>query len=53
MTNKKDGRWSETPQKPQKCKLCKGRGLVKIGNNVKGLQKCSSCNGTGIIEVEE
>lgn len=41
--------WSETLQKPPKCKLCYGRGLVQIGN-VKGLQKCPSCNGTGIMD---
>lgn len=41
--------WSEVPQKPQKCKSCKGRGLVQIGN-VRGLQKCPCCNGKGIVD---
>ncbi len=42
-------KWSETPQKPPKCKLCYGRGLIQIGE-FKGLQKCPNCNGKGEID---
>lgn len=35
--------------KNDKCKSCKGKGLIQIAPNVKGLKKCPYCNGTGII----
>lgn len=33
----------------KKCKHCKGKGLIQIADNVKGLKTCPYCNGTGII----
>lgn len=32
------------------CKRCKGRGLVQISENGKGLIKCPNCKGTGVEE---
>lgn len=31
-----------------KCKKCKGKGLIQIDTNIRGLKKCPYCNGTGI-----
>jgi len=36
-----------------KCKYCKGRGLVLIAKDIKGLQECPYCNGTGVIQDEK
>ena len=41
--------WSEVPQKPSKCKLCKGRGLVQPSRDVRSLQECPACNGKGVL----
>lgn len=40
-------------QKEVKCKYCKGRGLVQIAEDKKGLQECPYCNGNGIILPKE
>lgn len=29
------------------CNMCKGKGLVKIGPQVRGLKRCPLCHGTG------
>jgi DnaJ-class molecular chaperone len=36
--------------KEKKCKNCKGRGLIQIAENKKGLIKCPNCKGTGVEE---
>ena len=35
-------------KRKQKCKNCKGKGLVQIAPNVKGLKECPYCNGKGV-----
>lgn len=34
----------------KKCKNCKGKGLVQVAPNIKGLKKCPYCKGKGKIE---
>lgn len=43
-------KYSESPQKPLKCKICSGTGMVAIGGSIRGLQDCPFCNGTGTIK---
>jgi len=31
----------------KKCKHCKGKGVVQIAPQIKGLTKCPFCNGSG------
>lgn len=33
-------KYSEKPQKPLKCKICSGTGIVAIGGSIRGLQDC-------------
>ena len=33
--------------KQKKCKNCKGRGLIPLGEGIRGLKECPVCKGTG------
>lgn len=39
--------------KEKKCKNCKGRGLVPMGEGIKGLTQCPVCLGSGIIKKDD
>ena len=43
----------QTDKKQKKCKYCKGRGLVIIEKDKKGLKECPCCNGIGFIGHKE
>ena len=34
----------------KKCKKCKGKGLIQIAPNIRGLKKCHCCKGKGYIK---
>jgi DnaJ-class molecular chaperone len=35
--------------KPKKCKHCKGKGIVQVAPNARGIKKCPFCNGKGYL----
>lgn len=38
--------------KEKKCKNCKGKGFIPLGEEIKGLKECPFCKGMGKIETE-
>lgn len=38
--------------KEKKCKNCKGRGFVPMGEGMKGLTQCPVCLGSGIVKKD-
>lgn len=37
----------------KKCKYCKGKKMVSLGEGIRGLQECPYCNGTGVQSEEK
>ena len=45
-------KYSESPQKPLKCKACGSKGVIVIRGSKKDLETCPICNGTGFINTK-